>query len=84
VIGVAPGEAFFASFEVGKAMGIIPFFKARVFCPLGVIHGISPYKDHAIDAAGASQNLAATVENTPSIHVGFRLGIVAPVVVFIA
>ena len=83
MIGVAASQAFFTAFEVGEAMSIVPFFKARVFGPLGVIHGVSPDKNHPVDAAGAAQDLPATVENTPSIHVGFGLGIVAPVVVFV-
>ena len=65
-------------------MGIIPFYHARVFAPLLIIHRITALEDHPVDAAGATQDFATPMINTAVIHVGFGFRLIHPIVMFVA
>src|SRR5690606_21523934 len=60
VVAGARGAAL-GAFEVGEHVGIIPILHALVARPFFVIHGVAADVDHAIDAAGAAKQLAASV-----------------------
>ncbi len=73
-------QAGFHAFEVGKAMGVIPGFHARIGPPTLEVEGVAPLKDHAVDAARASEHLPPGVVNPASVHEGLGLRLVLPVI----
>lgn len=73
-------EAVLHPSEVRQTVRVVPALHARVGGPALVVHGVAALEDHAVDAAGTAQDLAARVVDAPVAHVrlGFRL--VLPVV----
>ena len=81
---VAAGQTRLHALEVGQAVGVVPCRHAGVGGPACVVQRIAALEDHAVDAAGAAQHLAAPVKDAPVVHVWLRLGCVAPVVARVA
>ncbi len=77
---VGPGEAGLHALEVGQAMGVVPVAHARIGGPALVVERVASLEDHPVDAAGASEHLAACVVDAPPAHVRLRLRLVLPVV----
>ena len=61
-------------------MGIAPFFHSRILCPAFIVQGISTLKDHAVDAAGASEYFSTTLIDSSSVHERFGFGLIDPVI----
>jgi len=66
--------------EVGQAMRVVPGFHPRVGAPPLVVERVPPLEDHAVDAAGAAEDLPAGVVDPAVVHEGLGLGLVLPVV----
>ena len=77
---VAPRHARLHALEVGQAVRIVPRAHTRVGGPSLVVERVAALEDHAVDAAGPAENLAASVIHAPTIHKWFGLGFVLPVV----
>ncbi|MDH6501180.1 hypothetical protein M2156_007399 [Streptomyces sp. SAI-149] len=73
-------EAVLHALEVRQAVRVVPGLHAGIGGPALVVHGVAALEDHAVDAAGAAQHLAAGVVDAPAAHVGLGLGLVLPVV----
>ena len=61
-------------------MSEVPFLHPLIGRPAFVIKWIPALKDHAVDAAGTSQNFAPALVDSPTVHKGFWFGFVNPVV----
>ncbi len=77
---VRPGETGLHPLEVRQAVRVVPLGHARGRGPLLVVHRVAPLEDHPVDARRAAEHLAPRVRDPPAVHVGLRLGLVAPVV----
>ena len=77
---VRAGQARLHALEVRKAVGEVPVLHALVGAPALVVHGVAALEDHAVDAAGAAEHLAARMEDAAVVHVRLGVGLVAPVV----
>ena len=81
---VLPGQAVLHALEIGQTMRVVPLGQTRIAAPPLIVQRVAPLEDHAVDAAGAAQNLAAAMRDPPVVHVRLRLGAIAPVVVLAA
>ena len=75
------GQAGLHAFEIGQAVGVVPVLHAGVAGPSLVVERVAALENHAVDAAGAAQDFAATMGDTPAVHERFWLGRVQPVIV---
>ncbi len=74
------GQARLHPLEVGQAVGVVPRLHAGIGGPALVVHRVAALEDHAVDAAGASEHLAARVVDPSPVQVWLGLGAVPPVV----
>ena len=74
-------EAVLHAFEVGQAVGVVPGAHAGIRRPPFIVERVPALEDHAVDAAGAAQDLAAGVVDPAVVHERLGLRPVAPVVV---
>ena len=77
---VLPSQAGLHAPEVGQAVGVVPGLTSGGGCPAVVVHRVATLEYHPVDARGATQHLAACVVHATATHLGFRLGLVLPVV----
>ena len=78
--GIGSGGGGLHPLEVRQAVGVVPLLHARVGRPPLEVQRVPPLEDHPIDARGATEDLAAGVEDPATTHVLLRLGLVLPVV----
>lgn len=78
--GVGALETGLYALEVGEAVGVVPGLHAGVRGPALVVHGVAALEDHAVDARGPAEHLAAGVGEAATVHVRLGLGLVLPVV----
>ncbi|MDX6283180.1 MAG: choline dehydrogenase, partial [Kribbellaceae bacterium] len=77
---VDAGEAVLHPLEVRQAAEIVPVLHARLGSPALEVERVAALKDHSVDAAGPAQDLAASVEDAPTVHERLGLRLVLPVV----
>lgn len=82
VVVVRPDIAGFRFPVVGQAVEIAPVFQTRLFGPVIQIHRVTANVAHAVDQRGAAEPFAAPALHAAVVHVGFRFGLVGPVVAF--
>ena len=77
-------KTVFHLFEIRQAMGIVPLFHSFIPGPAFVIQRIATLKDHAVDAAGASEYFSTTLIDPSSVHERLGFGLIDPVIEWIA
>ena len=81
---ISPGQAVLHLLEVRQTVTIVPLAHPGIAGPTFVVEWVAPLEDHAVDAAGATQQFSARVIDLATAHVRFRFRLVLPVVEAIA
>ena len=77
---VLAGQAGLHPLEVREAVRPVPLLATRRCRPAVEVHRVAPLEDHPVDGRRAAQDLAAGVVHPAATHLGFRFGLVHPVV----
>ena len=77
---VGAGQAVLHPLEVGQAVEVVPLLHPRLPAPSLVVERVAALEDHPVDAARATEYLAARVEDPPAAQVRLGVSLVLPVV----
>jgi len=75
------GQAVLHLLEVRETVGVVPGCHPRICGPTLVVERIAALEDLAVDARGATEDLAACVVDPPAVHERLGLRFVHPVVI---
>ena len=82
VIVVGADIAGFRFPVIGQAVEVAPVFQSRRGCPVIKVHGVAADVAHAVNQRGAAEPFTASALHAAVVHIGFRFGLIGPVIAF--